>query len=162
MWVVVTVVAVIVLVATYLTWVAARVDRLHARAAAAHSALDAQSVRRAAAAAELGDRQRLPEVQVAAKAVLDSDPDSLLENDLTQVLRASTEKLAPADTVGVVEASRRLALARQVHTDLVRDARAARGRVLVRLLRMGRRRPWPRYFDIDDPTLTVPADVPAG
>jgi len=26
---------------------------------------------------------------------------------------------------------------------------------------MGRGREWPRYFDIDDPTLVVPADVPA-
>ncbi len=156
MWVVVTVVAVVVLVATYLTWVAARVDRLHARAAAAYSALDAQSVRRAAAAAELGDRQRLPEVQVVAKAVLDSDPDSLLENDLTQVLRASTEKLAPADTVAVVEASRRLARARQVHTDLVRDARAVRRHPAVRLFRFARKLPQPTFFDIDDPTLADP------
>ena len=47
-----------------------RVDRLHARAAAAYSALDAQSVRRAAAAAELGERRRRsPTLQAAARAV---------------------------------------------------------------------------------------------
>ena len=72
-------------------------------------------------------------------------------------------RLDPADPdcEAVIAASRRLALARQVHTDLVRDARSARGRLLVRLLRLGRRHPWPRYFDIDDPTLALPADVPA-
>ena len=49
---------------------------------------------------------------------------------------------------------RRLALARQVHTDLVRDALAVRRRPLVRLLRLTRRhQPPPRFFDIADPTL---------
>ncbi|MCM0676936.1 hypothetical protein NCC78_19910, partial [Micromonospora phytophila] len=83
-------------------------------------------------------------------------------NDLTRQLRAVELDPADADCEAVVAASRRLALARQVHTDLVRDARSARSRPLVRLLRMGRRHEWPRYFDIDDPTLAVPADVPAG
>ena len=95
MWVVVVVVAVIVLVATYVTWVAARVDRLHARADAAHSALDAQSVRRAAAAIDLGERRGLVDVQIAARAVLDSDPDELRENDLTRVLRVSAAGSRP-------------------------------------------------------------------
>ena len=53
----------------------------------------------------------------------------------------------------MIAASRRVALARQVHTDLVRDALAVRRRPLVRLLRMAGRHPRPRYFDIDDPTL---------
>jgi len=57
----------------------------------------------------------------------------------------------------VAEASRRLALARQVHSDLVRDARAARRRPLVRMLRLTRRHPEPVFFDIDDPTLTPDA-----
>jgi hypothetical protein len=53
----------------------------------------------------------------------------------------------------VVAASRRVAVARQVHTDLVRDALAVRRRVVVRLLRLTRRHPRPAYFDIGDPTL---------
>ena len=52
MWWIVAVVVVVVLVATYVTWIASRLDRLHARAAAAQAALDAHLVRRAAAAAE--------------------------------------------------------------------------------------------------------------
>ena len=50
-------------------------------------------------------------------------------------------------------ASRRLALARQVHTDLVRDARAVRRHPAVRLFRFARRHPLPSFFDIDDPAL---------
>jgi len=159
MWVVVTVVALVVLVATYLTWLATRVDRLHARAAAAYSALDAQSVRRAAAAVEVGDREGLTDVQVAGRAVLGAHPDDreTAENDLTRALRAVAGKVDLAGPPGVEEASRRLALARQVHADLVRDALAVRRRRIVRLLRLARRHnPAPRFFDIDAPTLDDP------
>jgi len=159
MWVVVTVVAVVVIVATYLTWTAARVDRLHARAAAAFTALDAQSLRRAAAAADLGERRGLTDLQAAAKAVLAAHADDreAAENDLTRSLRAVpalAETGGPPDDLlaAVVEANRRLALARQVHNDLVRDALALRRRRLVRLLRLARRHPQPRFFDIGEPT----------
>ncbi len=158
MWVVVTVVAVVVAIATYVTWTATRVDRLHARAAAAFAALDAQSVRRAAAAAELGDRESLVEAQVAARTVLAADLDDrqAAENDLTRALRLAATKFEPDDLGAVAEASRRLALARQVHSDLVRDALAVRQRPLVRLLRLTRRHPQPTFFDIDDPALDSP------
>jgi hypothetical protein len=153
MWVVVTVVAVVVLVATYLTWVATRVDRLHARAAAAYSALDAHSVRRAAAAAELGEQCGLPDLAVTAKSVLTSEGEerAMAENDLTARLRVVA--LTDAPVGGVVEASRRLGLARQVHTDLVRDALALRRRPVVRVFGFARRHPAPRFFDIDSPEL---------
>ncbi|MBO0867729.1 MAG: hypothetical protein J2P15_04110, partial [Micromonosporaceae bacterium] len=58
-----------------------------------------------------------------------------------------------------VAASRRVALARQVHNDLVRDALAVRRRRLVRVLRLARKHPEPSYFDVDDPILD--ADGPA-
>jgi hypothetical protein len=48
-------------------------------------------------------------------------------------------------------------LARQVHTDLVRDALTARRRPLVRLLGMARRYPAPQYFDIVEPALLLAA-----
>lgn len=154
MWVVVSVVTVVVVVATYVTWIATRVDRLHARASAAYAALDAQSVRRAAAAVTLGENNGLAAVQVAAKAVLGAYPDEreAAENDLTRALREASREL-PAETLAAVaEASRRLALARQVYNDLARDALAVRRRPLVRLLRLSRRHPEPRFFDIDEPT----------
>jgi hypothetical protein len=40
-----------------------------------------------------------------------------------------------------------------VHADVVRDALAVRRRWLVRLLRLARRHPEPRFFDIDEPVL---------
>jgi hypothetical protein len=159
MWLVVLVVALVVLVATYLTWIAARVDRLHARAAAAYSALDAHSVRRAAAAATFADHRALPEVQTAAKSVLAATPDERVtaENDLTAQLRAAVATAAPVaegdDLEAVVATSRRLGLARQVHTDLVRDARGVRRHPLVRVFGFAHKHPVPGFFDIDEPTL---------
>jgi hypothetical protein len=155
MWVVVTVVALVVLVATYVTWTATRVDRLHARAAATNSALDAQSLRRATAGVELGEQAGLTEVRAAAKLVLAarSDDRESAENDLTRALRVAAATLDGAAMAGVEDASRRLALARQVHADSVRDALAVRRLPLVRLLGLTRRHTLPRFFDIDDPTL---------
>jgi hypothetical protein len=160
MWVVVAVVVVVVAVATYLTWTATRVDRLHARAAAAFSALDAQSIRRAAATAELGREAGLNDAQRAAKAVLTAhlDDREAAENDLTRTLRAASGLAASPGLPAVTEASRRLALARQVHSDLVRDALSVRQRPLVRMLRLARKHPLPRFFDIDDPTLQGVSD----
>jgi Tfp pilus assembly protein PilO len=158
MWWIVAVVAAVVLIATYVTWIAARLDRLHARAAAANAALDAQLVRRAAAAAELADSLGRGDLRRFARAALEAVPEEreLAENDLTRELR----RVPLADEAGgVVEASRRVALNRQVHNDSVRDALAVRRRPLVRLLRLARRHPAPRYFDVDDPRLepAVPA-----
>ena len=155
MWIVVGVVAAVVLVATYLTWIASRVDRLHARVAATFSALDAQSMRRAAIAAAMD----VAEIQAAAKSVLAAHPDDreVAENDLTRALRSAAAEPGPGPGSGAVSAavepSRRLALARQVHGDVVRDALAVRRRWLVRLLRLARRHPEPRFFDIDEPAL---------
>ena len=163
MWYVVSVVAVVVALATYLTWIATRVDRLHARAAAARVALDAQSTRRAAAAVELGEREDLQEAREAARAVLaahtSADGDLLAraeaENRLTKILRQAAEQFDADTLADVSETSRRLALARQVHSDRVRDARAMRRRRLVRWLRLSRRHTTPEFFDIEDPALEI-------
>ncbi|MEU4568797.1 hypothetical protein [Micromonospora sp. NPDC023956] len=164
MWWVVGAVASVVLVSTYLVWTASRVERLHLRAESAARALDAHLLRRAAAAAVLAEQRYGVELYAAARIALDAAPEEreTAENDLTRQLRAV--RLDPADPAceAVIAASRRLALARQVHTDLVRDALTARRRVLVRVLRMARRHDRPRYFDVDDPTLALAADVPAG
>jgi hypothetical protein len=160
-WWIVGVVVLVVVIATYVTWTAARVDRLHGRAAAAQSALDAHLVRRAAAAGEVADALDLPDVRHLARAARAARPDEreLAENDLTRALRALSEERTGTDLAEVVAASRRVALARQVHNDLVRDALAVRRRRLVRLLRLSRRHPEPRYFDVDDPVLDETASV---
>ncbi|MFG1660289.1 hypothetical protein ACGFIY_27480 [Micromonospora chersina] len=164
MWWVVGAVLVLGLVSAYLIWTAGRVERLQARAESAARALDAHLLRRAAAAAVLAEQRYGVELYAAARIALDAVPEEreAAENDLTRQLR--TVELDPDDPAceAVIAASRRLALARQVHTDLVRDARSARSRPVVRLFRMGRGREWPRYFDVDDPTLTPRADVTTG
>ncbi|MBQ1043204.1 MULTISPECIES: hypothetical protein [unclassified Micromonospora] len=164
MWWVVGAVGVLGLVSAYLIWTAGRVQRLQVRADSAARALEAHLLRRAAAAAVLAEQRYGVELYAAARIALDAVPEEreAAENDLTRQLRAV--RLDPDDPgcATVIAASRRLALARQVHTDLVRDARSARSRPVVRLFRMGRGREWPRYFDIDDPTLASPADVTTG
>lgn len=155
MWWVVGVVAVVAGMATYLTWLATRVNRLQSRAVTAGKALDAHLLRRAAAAAVLGEERWVPDLYVAARAALDAAAGEreAAENDLTRQLRALPLAVSDPAMAPVVAASRRVALARQVHTDLVRDARALRGRPLVRLAGIARRHPQPAYFDVDDPTL---------
>ncbi|SCG70508.1 hypothetical protein [Micromonospora humi] len=164
MWWVVGTALVLGLVSAYLIWTAGRVQRLQVRAESAARALDAHLLRRAAAAAVLAEQRYGVELYAAARIALDAVPEEreAAENDLTRQLRGV--RLDPDDPAcgAVIAASRRLALARQVHTDLVRDARSARGRPVVRLFRMGRGREWPRYFDIDDPTLAPRADVTTG
>src|SRR5512133_31549 len=90
MWWIVVVVAAVVLTATYLTWVAGRVDRLHARVAAADATLDAHLVRRAAAAHALAEAADLPELAASAGAALDGgEPDrQMAENHLTRTIRS--------------------------------------------------------------------------
>lgn len=157
------------LAAAYLVWLTARVNRLHRRAATATAALDAALVRRAAAAAVLAEQLSAvgaapaEDLYATARAALDAEPADRepAENDLTLLLRRLPE-LVTGPMPGwpaVAGASRRVALARQVHTDVVRDALAVRRRVLVRMLGLSRRHRTPAYFDVDDPGL---ADEAAG
>lgn len=164
--------AALLLVVGYLCWLSGRVRRLHWRAEAATAALDAKLLRRAAASAVLADQLTGAGAQVAddlyavARAALDASPAEreAAENDLTRSLRELSARLpAPLPQAPqwqeVVTASRRVGLARQVHTDLVRDARQVRTRVPVRLFRLARSHPEPAYFDVDDPGLD---QVPEG
>lgn len=152
---VVGVVAIVVAAASYVTWTASRVDRLHARAAAAARGLDAALLRRAATAAVLAEERASADLYATARAAIDArDEDrEAAENDLTRLLRKQELDTHDAIEHAVLAASRRVALARQVHTDSVRDALAVRSRRLVRALGLTRRHPEPRYFDIDDTTL---------
>jgi hypothetical protein len=153
---VVGVVAVVVLFGTYVTWLAARLDRLHLRATAARRALDAQLVRRAAAAAVLAEQAGTPqdELYAVARSALDAPNGEreVAENILTKRLRDLDVTAAHADPAlveAVDAAGRRLALARQVDTDSVRDAMVLREHHLVRWLGLARKHVRPTYFDID-------------
>jgi hypothetical protein len=140
----------------------------------AERALAAHLLRRAAAAAVVAEHADATELYAAARLALDAEPDEreAAENNLTRQLQAlplpalaqSALDREPADPAvrTLIATSRRAVVARQVHTDLVRDALTARGRPLVRMLGMARRYPRPAYFDIVEPTLPdVPIPRPA-
>jgi len=157
--VVVSVVAVVVCVASYLTWLAQRLDRLAVRVEAARSALDAQLVRRAAIAHDLAhDATGIgsPEVHRVARAAMavrdTGDGDrATAENALTRALRSELESgttpLADADELRA--AAERVVLARQIHNDGVRDLLALRQRRLVRWLHLYGYATAPSYLEFD-------------
>lgn len=146
----------VLLVSTYVTWLSGRLERLHARVAAAQSALDAQLVRRAAVAAQLaGAREdqmgaQAAAVRAAAKSALHADPDQreAAENDLTRALHRLPLLADDPLVVELALVSRRLGVARQVHNDAVRDTLGLRRRRLPRALGLSRRHREPTYFDI--------------
>lgn len=139
----------VILVAVYITWTAGRLDRMHARVDAAWAALDAQLVRRAAAARALG----LPAVTAAADAALEADPADRQEreNDLSRALRSAWPMVLdgpPRDEL--LAAASRVALARSFHNGAVTNARALRRNRLARALRLAGHREVPTYFDIEE------------
>ncbi|MCK9876102.1 hypothetical protein MXD61_21220 [Frankia sp. AgPm24] len=170
----VVVVALVVAIATYLTWLALRLDRLAARVADARGGLVTQLVARADAADALATRCALPELadsvrraRAAHPALLAGGPldggVELAENLLSRSLRsgevAAAGQLFPTELHAVDSEAARVALARQFHNDAVRDLRALAGRRLIRLLHLVGRRPSPTYFEIDD-ALPVRGDLP--
>jgi len=172
---VVAVVALVVAVASYLTWLAGRLDRLHARTDGARASLDAQLVRRAAAAlaiAEYGVSAGLlsaPDGRaMAAAARLASTAGAAerepAENDLSRALHRAVPLIGERDAdlhallADLAGAASRVVLARRFYNDAVRDTRAVRVRRLVRWLRLSGYAPVPPYFEIDD---TPPAELSA-
>lgn len=159
MLVVVSVVAFVVLVASYLTWLAGRLDRLAVRVEAARAALDAQLVRRAAVAHELAhtdDGIPAPEVHRAARAAMAARDASdgtraAAENALTRALRAElqTPGTPLADGEELRTAADRVVLARQIHNDGVRDLLALRERWLIRWLHLYGHATAPSYLEFD-------------
>lgn len=162
--------AFVVLVALYLRSVAGRLDRLHVRVEAAEAGLDAQLVRRAAAASDLAHSGLVD----PATAVLLADAVNLAqsaasgpptgretaETSLTAALRAALDPAEVAELAGapggrvalheVKAAGDRVVLARRFHNDVVRATLRLRERRLVRWFRLAGTAPWPRAFDIDD------------
>jgi predicted negative regulator of RcsB-dependent stress response len=161
MWWVVGVVLGLALLSAYLGWTAHRVERVHERAQSAERALEAHLLRRAAAAAVVAEQAEAAELYAAARLALDAEQGEreAAENDLTRQLQAlpPPQATTAAAARALTATSRRAVLARQVHTDVVRDALTARRRPVVRLLGMARRYPLPQYFDIVEPTLPSPA-----
>lgn len=162
------VVVAVVLAALYVTWTAGRLDRLHARVDAAWAALDAQLVRRAAAARALvpllPPGPAAEAVARAATAALEAGPvgREARENDLSCALRAALPGpvLPPAVREELVTAATRVGLARSFHDAAVGDALRVRRRRLVRALHLAGHRALPQHVDIDGADLLLDRDVP--
>ncbi len=154
MTLVIAVVAIVVAVASYLTWLAGRLDRLAVRVEAAADALDAQLVRRAVIAYDLSAATAEEDVHEAARRALDQrghGPDrEATESELSRMLRKAPQLAAAPD---MAVAARKVMLARQFHNDAVRDLLALRRRWLIRVLHLYGRAKAPAYveFDADEP-----------
>jgi hypothetical protein len=165
------VIAVAVLVAWYISYGAARLDRLHTRVEGALSVLDAQLVRRAEATLELANCGALDAASalILAGAASDSlEADSTdqssreaIESDLTQALELALgdealRRLRADEIVGipvlqrVATANQRMQLARRFLNDAVTDVRRVRRKPGVRLLRLAGHAELPQTFEIDD------------
>ena len=164
-------IAVAVLVAWYLSYGAARLDRLHSRVEGALSALDAQLVRRAEATLELANSGSLDPASAlllagAASDSLEADAEphtsrEAIESDLTEALEVALGEVAlrqlrEDEAVGapvlqrVAEANRRVQLARRFLNDAVIDVRRVRRKPGVRLFRLAGHAELPQTFEIDD------------
>ncbi|MFI9024851.1 hypothetical protein [Streptomyces sp. NPDC053560] len=162
------VVVALVVIGVYLSWTAGRLDRLHARIDAARAALDAQLLRRASVAQELGTSGVL---DPAASIVLyqaahearqaEEDQREVAESALSQALRAVFDEAEQADAVReapggeqtlteLTAAVRRVPMARRFHNDAVRAARAVRRHRVVRWFRLAGHAPFPMAFEMDD------------
>jgi hypothetical protein len=154
--VVVAIVAVVVAVGLYATWLGSRLDRLDTRVEAASASLDAQLRKRAGAAARAAARSPAAASRVglaeAAHTLLQSgEPrQEAAESALTRALRGFVEAAPAIDLTEITTAVTRVQLARQFHNDAVHATRTLRGRRMVRLLRLAAHRPVPAYFEIDD------------
>jgi hypothetical protein len=167
-------VALAAVAAWYLSFSAARLDRLHARVEGAHSALDAQLVRRASVSLQLATSGLLDPATAlllagaAHEAREAAEPErELAESDLTKALLAAfaepdvvsvlaTDPFGRELTLELASACLRVQLARRFLNDAVGGARVVRRKWVVRALRLAGHAPWPPTFEIDD---TPPATL---
>ena len=157
MWWLAVLVTIVAVVGAYATWTVARVERLHRRARAAEAALLAKLDDRAETVLKFVGNPGFEAVVALALLVVAVPADTqrqrelreYAENDLTHALRELAQN--PVWTDDLESANRRVALARQIHTDFVRDAVASRSLPMAVLLRLHHRLQRPEYWDIDDP-----------
>lgn len=164
---------VVVVVGWYLSYTAARLDRLHVRLSGTLAALDARLVRRAEAALELANSGLLDGATslILAVASVDSleSPDEygeareMAESQLTEALdvslsRHTVDDLRARGTVGdehlarLVSSCTRVQLARRFHNDAVTDVRRVRRKWAIRLFRLAGHTPLPETIEFDDET----------
>lgn len=134
----------------WLSWVATRVDRAHARVERAWAVLDAALVRRSQRAVELAQQ---PRVDRASSLLVCDAAAEALEPDLTPAEREQAESslshvLQLVALPGLDLEQDRASLARRLHNDAVSTACALRRRPVVRTLRLAGRAGEPRPFEM--------------
>lgn len=165
------VLTVLVAIAWYLSYSAARLDRLHVRLSGTLAALDAQLVRRAEAAVELANSGLLDGATalILAGAAADSleipheegEVREAVESDLTEALELAltsevVETLREGGSIGpeylarLSSACTRVQLARRFHNDAVTDVRRVRRKWVVRLFHLAGYTPMPVTVEFND------------
>jgi len=165
----VAVIAALMAAAWYLSYNAARLDRLHARVEGSLSALDAQLVRRAEATLELANSLEAHDERAGYQRPGDDLLEGQLfsgrevaESDLTQALQIAltapvVDQLrddpglagGPALT-RVRAAALRVQLARRFHNDAVKDVQRVRRKAVVRWFRLAGHAEMPQTIEFDD------------
>ncbi|WP_019634464.1 hypothetical protein [Actinomadura atramentaria] len=157
------------LLVVYVSWRATRLDRLHVRVETARAALDAALVRRAAVTLELAASRLLDPATSLVLATAahqartaDADGREFAESDLSRALRAAVDQPGfaaglddRADDGGHVleelaSSAQKVVYARNFYNDAVAQARAARRKLLIRVLPLAGRAALPGFFEIDD------------
>ena len=173
-WVTIVVVLVLIL-GWYLSYSAARLDRLHTRVESTSAALDAQLVRRAEATLEVANAGHLDAASglilasAAAEslATVEGDPDrEAVESDLTDALHAALSPITidalraideptSESLTRIADAGIRVQMARRFHNDAVIDVRRVRRKTVVRVFRLAGHAELPATIEFDD-------ELPAG
>lgn len=145
---------VIVLLAAgwWLSWLATRLDRAHARVERSWALLDTELVRRAQRAAQLAQG---PGVDPASTLLVCDAAGAALERDLSHGSREQAEStlthvLDLVALTGLELEQDRATLARRLHNDAVSTARAIRRRPVVRAFRLAGWAPPRRPFEMAD------------
>ena len=150
MWWLILALVALVLLASWVTWTAGRIERLGARCEGAWQSLDAQLVRRGAALDAVADRSSEHDgVRATGQRALAAPRDARAEaENAVSAAVAGLPPGVPDDRLS--EACIRVKVARTFYNDAVRASTALRAQRLPRMLGLGRATLVPPYFDIDD------------
>lgn len=166
-------IAIVAVVAWYLSFTATRIDRLHHRVETSGAALDAALQRRASVAMELANSALLDPAQsmILAAAAHDAresheEARGITERDLTDALVSIFDDEEAVDLLRgrplgedlleeIQEANRRLEIAVASYNDAVESALALRRKPAVRVLKLAGRAGIPQSFivRVEVPTL---------
>lgn len=148
------------LLGLWLLWTAGRLDRQHLRLEAAQASLDTQLARRAGLASELASCGLVdPATSVLLLEAVGRTRDSAglerwqAESELTAVLQQGglwADQPADPLVLDLVDATRRVAMARRIRNDLAVNTRALHDRRRVRWFRLAGRAKRPEPVDFDD------------